>query len=134
MGKRTAQKDAIKDITSDGQVNSYIPYRWSPASLTFNIYFYLFLYLYITRITINNGTPHLKSPRKPSIPSYIISKPLSSELEHNNFSSPEPKAPGELIGWEALIVRPSSIVRRPSTLSNDFSSETTGQNVNKFHM
>ena len=33
--------------------------RWSPASLTFYIYFYLF-YLY-TRITINNGTPHLKS-------------------------------------------------------------------------
>ena len=37
------------------------PYRWSPASLTTNIYFHLFIYLYITRITINNGTPHLKS-------------------------------------------------------------------------
>ena len=57
MGKRTAQKDAIKDITSDSQVNSYFPYRWSPASLTINIYFYLFLYCYITKITINNGTP-----------------------------------------------------------------------------
>ena len=52
MGKRTAQKDAIKDITSDSQVNSYFPYRWSLASPTINIYFYLFLY---------NGTPHLKS-------------------------------------------------------------------------
>ena len=62
VGERTAQKDAIKDITSDSQVNSYFPYRWSPASLTFNIYFYLFLYLYITRIRINNGTSHLKSP------------------------------------------------------------------------
>ena len=61
VGTRTAQKDAIKDITSDSQVNSYFPYRWSPASLTINIYFYLFLYLYITRTTINNGTPHLKS-------------------------------------------------------------------------
>ena len=61
MGKRTAQKDAIKDITSNSQVNSYFPYRWSPASLTINIYFYLFSYLYITRIMINNGTPHLKS-------------------------------------------------------------------------
>ena len=61
VGKRTAQKDAIKAITSDSQVNSYFPYRWSPASLTINIYFYLFLYLYITRKTINNGTPHLKS-------------------------------------------------------------------------
>ena len=35
--KRTAQKDAIKDITGDSQVNSYFPYRWSPASLTINI-------------------------------------------------------------------------------------------------
>ena len=61
IGKRTVQKDAIKDITSDGQMNSYIPYRWSPASLTINIYFYLVLYSYITRVTINNGTPHLKS-------------------------------------------------------------------------
>ena len=63
VGKRTAQRDINKDITSDSQVNSYFPYRWSPASLTFNIYFYLFLYLYITRITINNDTPHLKSPK-----------------------------------------------------------------------
>ena len=48
VGKRTAQKDTIIDITSDNQVNSNFPYRWSPASLTFNNYFYLFLYLYIT--------------------------------------------------------------------------------------
>ena len=27
VGKRTAQKDAIKDTTSDGQVNSCFPYR-----------------------------------------------------------------------------------------------------------
>ena len=63
VGKRTAQKEAIKDITSDSQVNSYFPYRWSSASLTFNICFDLILYLYITRITINNGTPRLKSPK-----------------------------------------------------------------------
>ena len=61
VGKRTAQKDAIKDITSDSQVNSYFPYRWSLACLTINIYVYLFIYLYITRITIYNGPPHLKS-------------------------------------------------------------------------
>ena len=61
VGKRTAQKDAIKDITSDSQVSSYFPYRWSPACLTINIYFNLFLYLYIARIAKNNGTPHLKS-------------------------------------------------------------------------
>ena len=59
--KRTAQKDAVKGITSDSQVNSYFPYRVSQASQTISIYFYLFLYLYISRITINNGTPHLKS-------------------------------------------------------------------------
>ena len=63
MGKRTAQKDTIIDIISDSQVNSNFPYRWSPASLTFNNYFYLFLYLYITRITINYNTPHIKSPK-----------------------------------------------------------------------
>ena len=63
VGKRTAQKDTIVDITSDSQVNSNFPYKWSPASLTFNNYLYLFLYLYITRITINNNAPHLKSPK-----------------------------------------------------------------------
>ena len=36
VGKRTAQKDTIIDITSDSQVNNNFPYRWSPASLTFN--------------------------------------------------------------------------------------------------
>ena len=63
MGKRTAQKDTITDITDDSQVNSNFPYRWSPASLTFNNYFYLFLYLYIMWTTINNNAPHLKSPK-----------------------------------------------------------------------
>ena len=46
--KRTAQKDITIDTTSDSQVNSNFPSKWSPASLTFNNYFYLFLYLYIT--------------------------------------------------------------------------------------
>ena len=63
MGKRTAQKDTIINITSDSHVSSNFPYRWSPASLTFNNYFYLFLYLYITKITTNNNVPHLKSPK-----------------------------------------------------------------------
>ena len=48
VGKRTAQKDITIDTTSDSQVNSNFPNRWSPASLTFNNYFYLFLCLYIT--------------------------------------------------------------------------------------
>ena len=52
--------------TSDSQVNSNFPNRWSPASLTFNNYFYLFLYLYITWITTNNNAPHLKSPKNQS--------------------------------------------------------------------
>ena len=63
MGKRTAQKDTIIDTTSDSQVNSNLPYRWSPPSLTFKNCFYLFLCLYITRITINNNAPHLNSPK-----------------------------------------------------------------------
>ena len=66
VGKRTAQKDITIDTTSDSQVNSNFPNRWSPASLTFNNYFYLFLYLYITRITTNNNAPHLKSPKNQS--------------------------------------------------------------------
>ena len=44
VGKRTAQKDITIDTTSDSQVNSNFPNRWSPASLTFNNYFYLSLY------------------------------------------------------------------------------------------
>ena len=63
VGKRTAQKGTIIDITSESKVNSNFPYRWSPASLTFNNYFYLFLYLYITWLTITNNAPHLKSPK-----------------------------------------------------------------------
>ena len=67
VGKRTAQRDINKDITSDSQVHSYFPYRWSPATLTINIYFYLFLYLYITLITINKIDKtikkHLKLPK-----------------------------------------------------------------------
>ena len=47
VGKRIAQKDTIINITSESQVNSNFPYRLSPARLTFNNYFYLFLYLYI---------------------------------------------------------------------------------------
>ena len=60
MGKRTAQRDTIIDITSDSQMNNNFPYRWSPASLTFNNYFYLFLFLFIYN---ENNTPHLKSPK-----------------------------------------------------------------------
>ena len=48
VGKGTAQKDITIDTTSDSQVNSNFPNRWSPASPTFNNYFHLFLYLYIT--------------------------------------------------------------------------------------
>ena len=48
------------------------------------------------------------------------------------ISSPEPKAPGELIGWEGSVVRRPSV--RPSTISNDFSSETTGPIATKFHI
>ena len=66
VGKRITQKEVIKNITSENQVNSYFPHRWSPSSLTFNIYFHLFLYEYILRIMINNGTPHLKITTEPN--------------------------------------------------------------------
>ena len=48
VGKRTAQKDITIDTTSDSQAISNLPNRRSPASLTFNNYFYLFCCLYIT--------------------------------------------------------------------------------------
>ena len=48
------------------------------------------------------------------------------------FSSPEPKASGELTGWEGSVVRLS--VRRLSTISNDFFSESTGPIATKFHI
>ena len=51
----------------------------------------------------------------------VVHKVLCSEV----FSSPEPKAKGEL-----SIGR----LRRPSTISNDFSSETTRPIITKFHM
>ena len=43
-GKKDSTKDTIIDITSDSQVNSNLPNRRPQASLTFNNYFYLFLY------------------------------------------------------------------------------------------
>ena len=47
------------------------------------------------------------------------------------FSSSEPKAHGRT---NSLPVTPASGVRRPSTFSNIFSSETTGEIKLKFHM
>ena len=48
------------------------------------------------------------------------------------FSSPEPKAPGELIVLAGSVVQPS--VRPLSAISNDFSSETTRLIATKFHI
>ena len=60
VGKKTAQKDTIIDITSDSQMNSNFPYRSSPASLTFNNFFLpIFIFIY----NVNNNAPHLKSPK-----------------------------------------------------------------------
>ena len=47
------------------------------------------------------------------------------------FSSPEPKAHGLA---NSIPVTPASVRRRPSTISNIFSSETTGPIKFKFHM
>ena len=47
VGKMTAQKDTIIGITSDSKVNSNFPYRWSPASLTFNnLFLPIFIFIY----------------------------------------------------------------------------------------
>ena len=56
----------------------------------------------------------------------VNGSPYNSFADGTNiFNSPEPKAPGELTGWEASAVRPPL---------NDFSSENTGPNVTKFHI
>ena len=52
---------------------------------------------------------------------------FTKNRESEFFSSPEPKAPGELIVWAGSVVH-------PSTISNDFSSETTGPIATKFHI
>ena len=69
-------------------------------------------YSLLSRALCNDANSH--------IPGIVLDIPV--------FSSPEPKAPGE------LIVYAGSVVRRPSTISNDFSSETSGPIVTKFHM
>ena len=46
------------------------------------------------------------------------------------FSSPVPRAPGDLIGWQP----PWAVRRPPSTFSKDFLSETTGPISFKFPM
>ena len=62
--KDSTESDTIKCITSDSQVNRHSPYRWSPASLTLNIYLHLISILYLTRIIINSQTPHLRLGKK----------------------------------------------------------------------
>ena len=62
-GKKDSTKDITTDTTSDSQVNSNFPNRWSPASLTFNNYFYLFLYPHTTRTITNNNALHPKPPK-----------------------------------------------------------------------
>ena len=52
-------------------------------------------------------------------------------ISNRNFSSPEPKAPGGAYSIGRLR-RPSVV--RPSTISNDFSSETTGLIATKLHI
>ena len=56
----TAQKDTINDITSDSQVNSKFPYRWSNTQ---QLYLPISKFIFITRITINNNISHLKSAK-----------------------------------------------------------------------
>ena len=69
--RKGQHKKTPSDITSDSQLNSNFPQRWPPASLTFNNYLHLFLYLYITRLTINNNAPHLKFTKEPKQKSHL---------------------------------------------------------------
>ena len=60
LGKRTAQKDATTDTTSESQANSNPPNRRPPASPTLNNHLYLLSHSYTTRATTNNNAPHPK--------------------------------------------------------------------------
>ena len=69
VGKRTAQKDTIIDITSDSQVNSNFLNRWSPASLTFNNFFFTyFIFLYnVNNHKLQRATSNIiKEPKQKS--------------------------------------------------------------------
>ena len=65
----------------------------------------------------NNNNKKKKNNKKTKVFNVVYHSLVDFQL----FSSPEPKAPGELIGC------------RPNTISNDF-SETTGPVVTKLHM
>ena len=111
MGKRTAQKDTIIDITSDSRLNSNFPYRWSPASLTFNNYFYLFLHLYIARITINNNAPHLKAPKKQNRRA-ALGRPAMKLLGGLNYFSVNQPSPLILLWKQPLITKTKRIKQK----------------------
>ena len=76
--------DGIWDLTesvSEGFLTYTFPYRWSPADLTFNVYFYRVLYLYMTNLVIfrkNNVDKTVKqeqtAPKDESYRVYIVLK------------------------------------------------------------
>ena len=64
VGKRTAQKWHHHRHRHRQPGEQQFPIQMVTGySNSFTTFFYLFLYLYITRIIINNNTPHLKSPK-----------------------------------------------------------------------
>ena len=85
----TAQKDAIKDITSDSQMTAISHTGGHRLVEYLTSIFYLFLYLYITTVTINNDTPYLKSPknqnRRAAINIYVHVNFHRLNREHSNF-------------------------------------------------
>ena len=87
--RRPAQKDTIIDTTSDSQVNSNFPYRWPSAGLTFDNYFYLFLYLPIYIFIYNENNHKLqhvtsKITKEPKLKSRLGTKKTRQKL---NFPS-----------------------------------------------
>ena len=120
MGKRTAQKDTIIDITSDSQVNSNFLYRWSPTNRLvkhLTTIFYLFLYLYITRTTINNKAPHLKSSR--------------NQNRRAALGQPAMKLLGGGVFNLFVVDQPSPLVLPWFIRQNNYNESITLQNKNK---
>ena len=100
-GKRTAQRHHHRHHQRPPGEQQFLT-----ASLTFIKYFYLFLYLYITRITINNNTPQLKSPKNQN---------SRASLERPAMKLLQGRGPLQLICGRPTLALSSALV--PQTLS-----------------
>ena len=120
MGKRTAQKDAIKDTSSDSQVNSCFPYRWPPASLNIK---HLFLPIFVLIYNKHNDkyrNTTSKTTKEPKQKSRL--RTASNKILVGGGG-------GELN--EFPVDQPSSLILPWFIRQNNYNKSITPQNKNK---